>query len=465
MALESGLTLYDKIRDSLRGGGVKKDYGFFDFGTISYGPAPEGTFEQPDYPGLTSSFSPPGMVKEQIPGGIAGEIDYSKGVSPTGFYKDVAMDVQMQALTAPSGVAQSTETRTKTYTDDQAAAMLGVTPVTAEDYEYVDSMMSKLGYTGAYDQSRQGLPAGSIGFTKRTEAGRQAQALASMAAGPLGIFADAMFGDQYVGLGGLQEFESFGLPGILNEKSYRTTYDVAKMEARGVPGYDAYVGRDGQLKAIRPSEGLAKLFGQDYSVVAGSGTIKDAQTEIALSLGIDPDTYDFGTKTGASLEGFVTGFGGFASDGSFVNMTGERSSSMNHGYKGMQYGSALADVYGQDYAVQAMQNQARSVLERGGFFSQSRANYYTGIADQLAAGVREQYTWGTGKDRYTGGYVRSKTGQPVRSKEGFVYSGEKVNDDRSNAGGFRGSGDFGTAANKSEAVEASRSSSAYGFGD
>ena len=427
MALESGITLYDQIKAKLKGGGVKKEAGFFDFGTVTLGPAPEGTFETPDYPTMSADFTPRDMVMEQIQGGLPGEIDYSKGINPTGFYQDVAMDVEMQALTAPGGTAKSTVTRTQTYDDLQAASMLGIAPPeTPEDYANLDAIMSNLGYTGSFDYGRSLGPAGSIGFTKTTEAGRQAQSFVSGLTGPLGMVFDAATGDQYVGLGGLQEFAPFGLPGLLTERSQRQVYDVAKMEARGLPGFDAYVGKDGQLKGIRPAEGLTKLFGQEYSVVGGMGTIDDARSELAIAKGLDPATYDFATGMGDELSGFVTGFGGFAADGSFVNMAGERASSMNHGYRGMQYGSALADVYGEEYASQMMRNQASNIQKSGGFFAESRANYYNGIADQLASGIREQYTWGTGKDKYTGGFVRSLTGQPVQSKTGFVYSGQKV---------------------------------------
>ena len=467
MALESGITLYDQIKAKIKGGGVEKKGGFFDFGTISLGPAPEGTFETPDYPTMSRSFTPRDMVMEQIPGGLAGEIDYSKGVNPMGFYQDVDVQVGMAAATAPGGMATTTETRTQTYQDAQAAEMLGIAPPqTAEDYANMDAIMSNLGYTGAYDYSRSVGPVGSIGFTKTTEAGRQAQSMARMMAGPLGIFADAMFGDQYVGLGGLQEFDSFGVPGLMAESVRRDVYDVAKAEARGLEGFNAYVGRDGQLKGVKPAEGLTKLFGQEYSVVGGMGTIEDARNELAISQGLDPSTYDFATNSGQELNGFVTGFGGFAEDGSFVNMTGERSGSMNHGYTGMQYGSALADVYGTDVAVNTMRSQAQGITERGGFFADSRANYYNGVADQLAAGIREQYTWGTGKSISTGGYVRSSTGQPVRTRTGFAYSGRMYSPEERSANlasfaeglGFdmdRGGGDpgYGTGSAESEGVD------------
>ena len=424
MALESGLTLYDQIKQKLKGGGVRKEPGFFDFGTVSLGPAPEGTFEKPDYPAMSREFTPEGMVMEQIPGGLAGDIDYSKGVSPVGFYQDVDVSVGMPAATAPGGMATTTQTRTQTFDDVQAASMLGIAPPKSEqDYANMDSIMSNLGYTGAYDFVRSQGPVGSIGFTKTTEAGRQAQGLASMLAGPLGIAVDAMTGDQYKGLGGLAEFDPFGLPGIITESITRDVYDVAKAEERGIPGFNAYVGPDGRLKGVRPSEGLAKLFGQEYSVVGGMGSIEDARKELAISQGYDPATYDFDTNSGAELQGFVTGFGGFTQDGGFVNMNGERSNSANHGYRGMQYGSAMADVYGQDYAVETMRQQAQRISESGGFLSNSRANYYNGIADQLSSGIREQYSWGTGKAISTGGYVRSSTGQPVRTSTGFVYSG------------------------------------------
>ena len=466
MALESGITLYDQIKAKLKGGGVQKDPGFFDFGTINLGPAPEGTFETPDYPAMSADFTPRDMVMEQIQGGLPGEIDYSKGINPVGFYQDVAMDVEMQALTAPGGKAQSTVTRTQAYDDLQAAEMLGLAPPeTPADYANLDAIMSNLGYAGSFDYGRSLGPVGSIGFTKTTEAGRQAQGFLSGLMGPLGFAFDALTGDQYVGLGGLQEFDPFGLPGLLTERSQRQVYDIAKMEARGLPGFDAYIGRDGQLKGIRPSGGLAKLFGQQYAVVGGLGTIEEARNELAISKGLDPATYDFATGTGDELSGFVTGFGGFAVDGSFVNMMGERTSSMNHGYRGMQYGSALADVYGEEYASQMMRNQASNLQKSGGFFSQARANYYNGIADQLSAGIREQYTWGTGKSISSGGYVRSTSGQPVRTSTGFAYSGTRYSPAERSANlasfaqsrGFdmnRGRGDpgYGTGSAESEGV-------------
>ena len=462
MALESGITLYDQIKAKLKGGGVKKEAGFFDFGTVTLGPAPEGTFETPDYPTMSADFTPRDMVMEQIQGGLAGEIDYSKGVNPMGFYQDVV--TEMQAPTAPGGKAQATSLQT--YDDLQAASMLGIAPPeTPEDYANLDAIMSNLGYTGSFDYGRSLGPVGSIGFTKTTEAGRQAQSFMSALMGPLGFVFDAVTGDQYVGLGGLQEFAPFGLPGLLTERSQRQVYDVAKMEARGLPGFDAYVGKDGQLKGIRPAEGLTKLFGQEYSVVGGMGTIDDARSELAIAKGLDPATYDFATGMGDELSGFVTGFGGFAVDGSFVNMAGERASSMNHGYRGMQYGSALADVYGEEYASQMMRNQASNIQKSGGFFAESRANYYNGIADQLSAGVREQYTWGTGKSISTGGYVRSRSGQPVRTSTGFAYSGRMYSPEERSANlasfaesrGFdmnRGRGDpgYGTGSAESEGV-------------
>lgn len=424
MSLESGITLYDQIKAKLKGGGVTKDPGFFDFGTVSLGPAPAGTFEEPTY---SSTAVPPGMVSEQM-GPTAGQIDYSKGLDPRGFYQDVAVDVEMKALTAPGGAAKATVTRTQTYDDLQAASMLGIAPPeTPEDYKNLDAIMSNLGYSGSFDYGRSLGPAGSIGFTKTTEAGRQAQSFVSGMMGPLGVVVDAATGDQYVGLGGLEEFASFGLPGILQEREQRKVYDIAKMEARGVPGFDAYVGKDGQLKGIRPSEGIAKLFGQEYSVVGGMGDIDDARNELAISQGLDPLSYDFNTGTGTQLQGFVAGFGGFSDDGTFVNMSGERATSMNHGYTGMEYGSAVADVYGQDYAVQMMQGQAQNIATSGGFFSNSRADYYNNVANQLAQGARVDYAFGSGKDKYTGGYVRTTSGKPVRSGTGFVYSGEKVN--------------------------------------
>lgn len=467
MSLESGITLYDQIKAKIKGGGVEKKGGFFDFGTISLGPAPEGTFETPDYPAMSRGFTPRDMVMEQIPGGLAGEIDYSKGVNPMGFYQDVDVQVGMAAATAPGGMATTTETRTQTYQDAQAAEMLGIAPPqTAEDYANMDAIMSNLGYTGAYDYSRSVGPVGSIGFTKTTEAGRQAQGFMSGLMGPLGLVFDAVTGDQYVGLGGLQEFDPFGLPGLITESVRRDVYDVAKAEARGIEGFNAYVGRDGQLKGVKPAEGLTKFLGQEYSVVGGMGTIEDARNELAISQGLDPSTYDFATGMGDELSGFVTGFGGFAVDGSFVNMAGERSGSMNHGYTGMQYASAMADVYGTEYASQMMRNQATNIKKSGGFFADSRSDYYNGIADQIAAGVTAQYSWGSGKAISTGGYVRSRTGQPVRTKNGgFVYGGQMYSPAQRSANlsniaeslGFdmnRGGGDpgYGTGSPESEGV-------------
>jgi hypothetical protein len=373
-------------------------------------------------------------------------------MSPAGFYQDVDVQVGMPAATAPGGMATTTETRTKQYSDDEAAAMLGIAPPqTAADYAALDAIMSNIGTYGAYDYSRSQAPVGSIGATRTTEAGRQAQSLLATMMGPLGMVVDATMGDQYVGLGGLQEVEVFGTIGLLKEQTYRQAYDIAKQEERGIPGYNVYVSSDGQLRGYRPAEGFSKLFGQEFTAL-GTADLSQVRNEVALAGGYDPATFNFNTGQGTPLEGMVTGFGGFAQDGSFVNMIGERSSSMNHGYTGMQYGSALADVYGADYAVELMNQQAERIANSGGFFSQSRANYYTGIADQLASGIREQYSFGTGKDVYTGGYVRSRTGQPVTTGTGgFAYSGQKVQPTppaptpSSEDSGYTGRADYGAA--------------------
>lgn len=425
MALQSGITLYDQIKSKVTGTPTGKA-GFFDFGTVTLGEADPALFTEPSQPIMDQPFTPEGMVAEQIQGGVIGELDFSKGMSPAGFYQDTEVQVGMPAATAPGGMATTTETRTQQYSDEEAAAMLGIAPPqTAADYAALDAIMANIGTYGAYDYSRSQAPVGSIGFTRTTEAGRQAQSFISTLMGPLGMIADASMGDQYVGLGGRMEVETFGVSGLFGESMRREAYDIAKQEERGIPGYNVYVSPDGQLRGYKPAEGLSKLFGQEFSAF-GSADLSQVRNEVALAGGYDPETFDFNTGRGVPLEGMVTGFGGFAQDGSFVNMTGERSSSMNHGYTGMQYGSALADVYGTDYAVGLMNQQADRIANSGGFFSQSRANYYTGIADQLASGVREQYSFGTGKDKYTGGYVRTTSGQPVRTKDGFAYSGQKV---------------------------------------
>lgn len=425
MALQSGITLYDQIKSKITGTPTGKA-GFFDFGKVTLGEADPSLFTEPSQPIMDQPFTPAGMVEEQVQGGVIGELDFSKGMSPAGFYQETEMQVGMPAATAPDGMATTTETRTKQYTDEEAAAMLGIAPPeTAADYAALDAIMANIGTYGAYDYSRSQQPVGSINFTRTTEAGRQAQGLISSLMGPFGMLVDATSGDQYVGLGGRMELETFGLSGLLGERAYREAYGIAKQEERGIPGYNVYVSSDGQLRGYKPAEGLSKLFGQDFQAF-GTSDISEVRNEVALAGGYDPATFDFNTGRGTPLEGMVTGFGGFAEDGSFVNMTGERSSSMNHGYTGMQYGSALADVYGTDYAVGLMNQQADRIANSGGFFSQSRANYYSGIADQLSQGIREQYTFGTGKDAYTGGFVRSSTGQPVRTSTGFVFSGTRV---------------------------------------
>lgn len=464
MALQSGITLYDQIKSKVTGTPTGKA-GFFDFGTVSLGVADPSLFTEPSQPIMDQPFTPEGMVPEQVQGGVIGELDFSKGMSPSGFYQDIDVQVGMPAATAPGGMATTTETRTQQYSDEEAAAMLGIAPPqTAADYAALDAIMANIGTYGAYDYSRSQAPVGSIGATRTTEAGRQAQSLFSTMMGPLGIIADATMGDQYVGLGGRMELESFGLAGLMGEKSYREAYEIAKQEARGVPGYNVYVSSDGQLRGYKPAEGLSKLFGQEFSAF-GTADLSQVRNEVALAGGFDPATFDFNTGQGVSLEGMVTGFGGFAQDGSFVNMAGERSSSMNHGYTGMQYGSAVADVYGTEYAVGLMNQQADRIANSGGFFSQSRANYYSSIADQLSQGVREQYSFGTGTAISTGGYVRSSTGQPVRSKDGFVYAGRMYTPEERSANlsniasgyGFdmdRGRGDpnYGTGSEESEGV-------------
>lgn len=415
MALESGITLYDQIKGKITGTPTK-DAGFFDFGTFSLGDADPSLFTEPTQPIMDQPFTPEGMVPEQIYGGVIGELDYSKGVSPVGFYEQVSTDV---------GDGQY-EDRTQKYTDQQAAELLGLpSPQTAQDFANLDARMADRGAIGAYAYSRTRPPAGSVGFTKTTEAGRQAQSLVSTIAGPLGIVADAAMGDVYVGLGGRKELDPFGLPGLVTERVRSNLYNIAKQEERGLPGYNVYVSTDGQLRGVKPSSGLAKLFGQEYSVVGTDADLNKVKTELAMTSGLDPQTYDISTGKGTPLQGMVTGFGGFAEDGSFVNMVGERSGGMNHGYTGLQYGSALADIYGQDYAVSLMREQSSNVLSSGGFLSAGRAQYYSTIADTIASGAREQYSFGTGKAITTGGYVRSLTGQPVRTSTGFAYSGRR----------------------------------------
>ena len=415
MALESGITLYDQIKSKITGTPTK-DAGFFDFGTVSLGDADPSLFTKPSQPIMDQKFTPPGMVVEQVRG-VIGELDYSKGVSPRGFYEQTSTDV---------GYGQYEE-RTQKYTDQQAAELLGLpSPQTAEDYANLDARMADRGALGAYDYSRTQAPVGSSGFTKTTEAGRQAQGIVSALAGPFGLVADSIMGDVRVGLGGRPELDPFGFAGLVTAKSQSNFYDIAKQEARELPGYNVYVSPDGQLRGVMPSSGLAKLFGQDYSVFGTDADLNKVKNELAITSGFDPKTYDIGTGKGTPLQGMVTGFGGFAEDGSFVNMVGERSGGMNHGYTGVQYGSALADVYGQDYAVSLMREQADNVLSKGGFLSAGRSQYYSNIADTISAGTREEYSFGTGKDKYTGGFVRSSSRKPVKTTKGFVYSGRKV---------------------------------------
>ena len=174
MALESGITLYDQIKSKITGTPTK-DAGFFDFGTVSLGDADPSLFTKPSQPIMDQKFTPPGMVVEQVRG-VIGELDYSKGVSPRGFYEQTSTDV---------GYGQYEE-RTQKYTDQQAAELLGLpSPQTAEDYANLDARMADRGALGAYDYSRTQAPVGSSGFTKTTEAGRQAQGIVSALAGPL----------------------------------------------------------------------------------------------------------------------------------------------------------------------------------------------------------------------------------------------------------------------------------------
>lgn len=433
MGIDTGLAFYERIKQGLRDSGKKKNFGFFNFSDISLGTPDPSQFNQNEYIGFTSltkegpieqSYVAPGMVPEQVPQAIR-TLDYSKGTSPGGFYKTYDVEVGMPAATAPGGQAVTTQTRTQTLTDAQAFDMLGIAP---GQYDELDQIMSNLGYMSAYEYSRTQAPVGSIGPTKTTQGGRSVGEFLS-ALTPMGI-GGAFFGDVYSGLGGRPELDPFGVYGITSKINRENLYDIAKQEERRRPGYGVYVSPEGQLRGFRPTDPdsiRAKLFGQEFSYYgAVGGDIQTVRNELSMNLGYDPETFDLNTLRGESLQGFALGFGGFDSSGNFVNMKGEKSTGLNSGYRGMQYASAVADIYGADYASNLMREQATRIANEGGFFSQSRAGYYTNIADKIQQGMREEYAFGTGKDKYTGGYVRSSTGQPVRTKTGFVYSGQKV---------------------------------------
>lgn len=433
MAIDTSFAFYERIKQGLRDSGKKKNFGFFNFSDISLGKPDPSQFNQNEYIGFSpltkegpieQSYVAPGMVPEQVPQAIR-TLDYSKGTSPGGFYRTFEAEVGMPAATAPGGQAVTKQTRTQTLTDAQAFDMLGIAP---GQYDVLDEVMSNLGFMNAYEYSRTQDPVGSMGPTKTTQGGRSlGETISGLS--PLG-FAGALMGDVYSGLGGRPELEAFGLYGVAGRMNYENLYDIAKQEQRGRPGYGVYVSPEGQLRGFRPTDPdsiRAKLFGQEFSYYgAPGGDINTVKNELSMNLGYDPATFDLNTLRGESLEGFALGFGGFDSSGNFVNMKGERSTGLNSGYRGMQYASAVADIYGADYASNLMRTQATRIANEGGFFSQSRAGYYTSIADKIQQGMREEYAFGTGKDKYTGGYVRTSTGQPVRSKSGFVYSGQKV---------------------------------------
>jgi len=426
MAIDTGRALYYRIKQGLENSSHQQNFGFFNFGTISYGdPTDVG---QKDLLQSKAGFGVEMAGRPRTPA----MPDFTKGISATGFYQPME-DGSLEFVTDEDafGITGLTRPDYSVATDTGRMSYVNATEA-QETYKNLDQKMTELGFMSPLEYSRAQPPLASTGFTTRTQGGRTLADVATSvpaAINPMlgAVSAALVSGDVYEGLGGRKETVPGGVAGLISDMNYENQWEAARGMNRGLPGYVTYVDSDGRLQSVQPASSFRSLFGVTHSAYGTNASIDKAKVDVGLNMmGLDPATFDLDTFTGQALDGFVPGFGGYTADGQFVNTEGEYAGFQNSGRSTLSYATAVADTYGTEYAVDLMNRQADSVAESGGFFSESRSNYYRGIADKVSQGVRDEYNFGTGKDKYTGGYVRSSSGQPVRSKTGFAYSGKKV---------------------------------------
>lgn len=428
MSIDTGRALYNRIKQGLEDSSHKKNFGFFNFGTISYGD-PSKVSQEP----LLQPYAGEGVE-------MAGRSrtpampDFTKGISATGFYQPME-DGSLEFVTDEEAFGITGLTRPDYSVAADTGRMSYVNAGEArETYESLDKKMAELGFMSPLEYSRAQPPLASTGFTTRTQGGRSLTDLATTIPTVLnpmlgGLSTALISGDVYEGLGGRKETVPGGALGLISDMNYENQWEAARGMNRGLPGYVTYIDSQGMLQSVKPASSFAALFGATHGAYGTDASVDKAKVDVGLNMmGLDPATFDLDTFTGQALDGFVPGFGGYTADGRFVNTEGEYAGFQNSGRSTLSYATAVSDMYGTEYATNLMNRQADAMAQSGGFFAESRSNYYRGIADQISQGIREEYNFGTGKDRYTGGYVRSTGGQPVRTKSGSVYSGQKVQD-------------------------------------
>lgn len=463
MAIDTGRALYNRIKEGIENSSHQKNFGFFNFGSISYGD-PTKVSQEP----LVKGYAGLGVEMEGRPRTPAFP-NFTKGISATGFYQPME-DGSLEFVTDEEafGITDLTQPDYSVSRDTGRPRYINATEA-QETYENLDKKMAELGFISPLEYSRSQTPLASTGFTTRTQGGRTLSDVATTIPSVInpilgGLSTAFVSGDVYEGIGGRKEVVPGGTFGLISDMNYENQWEAARGMNRGLPGYVTYVDSQGQLQSVQPSSSFTALLGATHSAYGTDASVDKTKIDVGLNMmGFDPATFDLDTFTGQPLDGFVPGFGGYTADGQFVNTEGEYSGFQNSGRSTLSYATAVADMYGTDYATNLMSRQAETIANSGGFFSESRSNYYKGIADQISQGLRDEYNFGTGKDKYTGGYVRSTSGAPVRTTSGFVYSGQKVQQQPSSGAG-EGGGYTPGAQMETSPTKAARDASLEGWG-
>jgi len=281
-----------------------------------------------------------------------------------------------------------------------------------EGMEYVSrpeaAAEANLGYYGPYDpNSTFGRAANSF--------------MAAIDPTPFGALSGLVSGTTTVGPYGKTMTKPAGALGQFAEMNIRNQYEVAEKIRAGTPGFHQFYS-GGQLVSITPQTIMGKQVG--YGVLGTfSGDTQQAINQYAAAMGYDPETVNLESRPGqrgfgTELQAFVPGSGGFAQDGQFVDVGGNKKS-LGTGDLSRHIG-LTADIYGLAEADAALRNANASSSVKNTVMSALRSGELR-AEPVVIDGETVGYNTGSGS------VVTTSDGTPVTSGSGgLVTSGAGV---------------------------------------
>lgn len=266
---------------------------------------------------------------------------------------------------------------------------------------------SNLNYYGPYDPDS--------GF------GRAANAfLAAVDVSPLGAFNSMLSGTTTVDPYGKTVSKPVGALGAVAEMNIEKQYEIAEKIRAGTPGFHQFYS-GGQLVSISPQSVLG--FDTGYAVLGTfSGTPQDAINQYSAAMGYDPETVNLQTRPGKQgfgreLDGFVPGSGGFREDGKFVDVSGRSMTLTGNDLR--DHVGLVADIYGLETAVDVLGNASISKDVANEMMESLRSGELTARAVVVDGEI-------IGYETGSGGVVKDRNGDPVRSGSGVATSGAGI---------------------------------------